>query len=167
VLQSRRVRAGRGIASGIPALIAVCLAVSFTAVPRASAKEGSDAGPTVENALAADNDLARAMRENDSDGITRWLDNDWVVVTGHGDVGEGPDIFPSGIKSGYLTRKTFETSEPRVKLYKNVALVTTKVKLSGTFQGKPFDVKERQTDVWYWKDGGWKCVLTHETMIPN
>jgi hypothetical protein len=28
-------------------------------------------------------------------------------------------------------------------------------------------VQERQTDVWVWIDGGWKCVLTHETMIPK
>jgi ketosteroid isomerase-like protein len=66
-----------------------------------------------------------------------------------------------------LTRKTFEISEPRVRLYGNTALVTTEVKTSGTFQGKPFDVTERQTDVWLWKDGGWKCVLTHETKIPQ
>jgi len=72
------VRAGRGIASGIPALIAVCLAVSFTAAPRASAKEGSDAGPTVENALAADNDLARAMRETTAmESPAGWITIGW------------------------------------------------------------------------------------------
>jgi hypothetical protein len=40
-----------------------------------------------------------------------------------------------------------------VRLYGNIALVTTKVKTSGTFQGKPFDVMERQTDVLLWKAG--------------
>ena len=40
-------------------------------------------------------------------------------------------IFADGIKSGYLTRKTFEISEPRVLLRTgNVALVTTKVQTS-------------------------------------
>jgi ketosteroid isomerase-like protein len=124
-------------------------------------------GPTEENALAADQELARAMRDNDTAGIFRLLDKDWAVITGKGGVAEGPSIFPDGIKSGYLTRKTFEISEPRVRLYGDVALVTTKVKLSGTFAGKPFDVKERQTDVWRWKDGAWKCILTHETMLTE
>lgn len=124
-------------------------------------------GPTAESALAADDQLAQAIRNNDADGITKLLDSSWAVISGRGGVGEGPSIFPDGIKSGALTRKTFEISEPRTRLYGNVALVTTKVQTSGMFGGKPFDVTERQTDVWLWKDGSWKCVLTDETMIPT
>jgi ketosteroid isomerase-like protein len=90
-----------------------------------------------------------------------------VVIAASGSVGEGPSIFPDGIKSGYLTRKTYELSEPRVRLYGDIALVTTKVKTSGMFQGRAFDVVERQTDVLHWANGGWKCVLTHETKIEN
>lgn len=124
-------------------------------------------GPTAENALAAEREIARAMANNDADGITRLLADDWAVIATSGGVGEGKLIFADGIKSGYLTRKTFEISEPRVRLYGNVALVTTKVRTSGMFQGKPFDVTERQTDVLVWKDGGWKSVLTHETKIQS
>lgn len=124
-------------------------------------------GPTTESALAADEALARAIRENNSDEILRWLDEGWAVISTSGGVGEGPSIFPDGIKSGGLTRKTYEISEPRVRLYGDTALVTTKVKTSGTLQGKPFDVTERQTDVLQWKDGSWKCILTHETKIQN
>jgi ketosteroid isomerase-like protein len=124
-------------------------------------------GPTVENALAADEALAKAIRDNDADGIERWLDKDWAVISGTGGVGEGPSIFPDGIRSGNLTRKTMELSEPRVRLFGDMALVTTKVKTSGLFQGKPFDVVERQTDVLRWENGGWKCVLTHETIISH
>jgi ketosteroid isomerase-like protein len=124
-------------------------------------------GPTVENALAADDSLAKAIGNNDPDGIARWLDKDWAVISGTGGVGEGPSIFPDGVRSGVLTRKTMELSEPRVRLFGDMALVTTKVKTSGTFQGKPFDVVERQTDVLRWENGGWKCVLTHETIIQH
>jgi len=124
-------------------------------------------GPTVENALAADQELARAIRENDTVGILRMLDKDWAVINTKGGLGEGPSIFPAGIRSGYLTRKTYELSEPRVRLFGNIALVTTKVKTSGTFAGKPFDVKERQTDVLRWSEGRWKCVLTHETTLTE
>jgi ketosteroid isomerase-like protein len=145
--------------------IALCLLI--TPLTQSSASGQSTPGPTTESALAADQALARAMRENDAAEIVHWLDDSWAVISTAGGLGKGPSIFPEGIKAGYLTRKTFEISEPRVRLYGNTALVTTKVKTSGTFQGKPFDVTERQTDVLLWKDGGWKCVLTHETKISQ
>jgi ketosteroid isomerase-like protein len=132
-----------------------------------AAKAQPETGPTAASVLAADDDLSKDIRENNADGIARWLDKDWAVVSAKGGLGEGPSIFPDGIKAGVLTRTTFETSEPRVRVYENVALVTTKVKTAGMFGGKPFDVRERQTDIWLWKDGGWKCVLTHETFIPD
>jgi ketosteroid isomerase-like protein len=124
-------------------------------------------GPTVENALAADQELARAIRENDTTGIVRMLDKDWAVITTNGDIGEGPEIFPSGIRSGFRVVKTMEVSEPRVRLYGNVAVITTKVRLAGDFAGKSFDVKMRQTDVLHWEDGKWKCVLTHESKLKD
>lgn len=125
------------------------------------------AGPTAENALAADEELAHAIRDNNPDAILRLLDSSWAVIATSGGLNEGPSIFPDGIKAGFLTRKTFEISEPRVRLYGDVALITSKVVTSGTLGGKPFDVTERQTDVLVWKDGMWKCVLTHETKIQN
>jgi ketosteroid isomerase-like protein len=146
---------------GLLGMIACALVVAPQAV-----RAQPEPGPTAASALAADDDLSKAIRENNADGIARWLDKDWGVVSARGDIGEGPSIFPDGIKAGVLTRTTFEASEPRVRVYDNVALVTTKVKTSGMFGGRPFDVLERQTDVWLWKDGGWKCVLTHETLIP-
>jgi ketosteroid isomerase-like protein len=124
-----------------------------------------DAGPTAKNALAAEQKIATAMRDNDANSIQHLLADDWAVIATTGGVGEGKSIFPDGIKSGYLTRTAFELSEPRVRVYGNVAVITTKVRTSGMFNGKPFDVIERQTDVLHWEHGGWRSVLTHETKI--
>jgi ketosteroid isomerase-like protein len=155
----------RSIMSRLGLLLGLMLSLLITSVAISEAKPAG--GPTAENALAAEQEIAHAMGNNDADGITRFLADDWAVIATSGGVGEGKSIFADGIKSGYLTRKTFEISEPRVRLYGDVALVTAKVQTSGMFQGKPFDVTERQTDVLVWKDGGWKSVLTHETKIQN
>lgn len=141
------------------------LNIAAAASARAGDGSGPKTGPSAESALAAEQELARAMAANDAAAIERLLADDWAVIATTGGVGEGKSIFPDGIKSGYLTRKTFEISEPRVRLYGNIAVVTTKVKTSGTFQGKPFDVSERQTDVLRWQQGAWKVVLTHETKL--
>ena len=147
------------IATGILGLVFLLLMAGVVWASR----QKPEAGPTAESALAADEALAKALGGNDADAIPRYLSDDWAVITTHGDVAEGKGIFPSGIKSGYRTLKTFEMSEPRVHLYGDTALVTAKVRIAGTFGGKAFDIGERQTDVWVWKDGGWKCVLTHES----
>jgi len=152
---------------GIITSISVCTLIIAIAVPLAATSTTPQTVPTAESALAADEALAKALRENDADAIVRYLSDDWAVITTHGDIGEGKEIFPSGIKSGYRTLKTFEISEPRVRLFGDTALVTTKVRIAGTFGGKPFDIGERQTDVWIWRDGAWKCVLTHESNLPD
>jgi ketosteroid isomerase-like protein len=124
------------------------------------------AGPTAESALAAEQELARAFRENDADGISRMLADDWAVIPTNGAVGEGKSMFPEGIRTGVRTLKAYEISEPRVHVYGNAAVVTAKVTMSGVYNGKPFEnIMERQTDVLVWNDGSWKVVLTHETMI--
>lgn len=147
--------------------ISVCTLIAAMAIPVAATNQKAATGPTAESALAADQELAKALRENDADAIVRYLSDDWAVVTTHGDIGEGKEVFPSGIKSGYRTLKVFEISEPRVRLFGDTALVTAKVRIAGTFGGKPFDIGERQTDVWVWKDGAWKCVLTHESNLRD
>jgi ketosteroid isomerase-like protein len=147
-------------------MLALGLAAGSVVAPVRIAKAagGADqgAGPTAESALSAEDELTRAMRDNDADGIARSLSDDWAVISARGGVGEGKTIFPGAIKAGYLTHKAYETSESRVRFYGNVALVTTKAHNPGISGGKPFDVMERETDVWLWKDGGWKCVRTHE-----
>ena len=151
-------------------LIVVIIA-GFLLVPAqmfgAAGKAKHSTGPTIENALAADQELARALRDNDTVGILRMLDKDWAVITTRGDVAEGPGVFPSGIRTGYRTMTKMELSEPRVRLFGNFAVVTTKVSAAGVFAGKTFDIKMRQTDFLRWEDGRWKCILTHESNLKE
>ena len=127
----------------------------------------AEVNPSAASALATDEKLATAIRNNDAKGIEQLLSDDWAVVATTGGIGEGKSVFPNGIKSGFLVRTAYELSDPRVRLYGNVALVTSQIKTSGKLGGKPFDVEERQTDVLVWKNGSWKCVLTHETKIET
>jgi ketosteroid isomerase-like protein len=130
------------------------------------------AGPTKENAVEAEKALGEAMRTNDADGFCRLLDPDWAVVNGNGGIGDGAGMGESlcaAIKAGNFTRKTYEMdlANARVRVYGNVATVTFKLSLSGSFNHKDFSVKEVQTDVLKWEQGGWKCVLTHETNVRS
>jgi ketosteroid isomerase-like protein len=150
--------------------LAMLIIVCLTIAPIVTISKASGGGPTKENALAAEQELGQAMLANDADRVCRWLDPGWAVVTGNGDIGDGDgmrDGFCAAIKSGNFTRKTYEMdlANARVRLYGNIATVTVKLSVSGTFQHKAFAVKEVQTDVLKWEDGGWKSVLTHETNV--
>jgi hypothetical protein len=120
-------------------------------------------GPTAENALAADQELARALQENDTLGIVRMLDKDWAVITSFGDIAEGSDAYTSGIRSGQRILTALELSEPRVRLFGNVAVVTSKSRLAIVYRGKPMEFHLCQTDTWLWKNGAWICILTQES----
>jgi ketosteroid isomerase-like protein len=139
------------------------LLIALIAKAQAAGNARPAAGPTAESVLVAEEEFARAMQNNDAEGLARCLSNDYAVISAFGGVNEGKSIFPEGVKQGCLTQKAYEVSEPRVRLYGNVAWVTTKVHDAGTNNDKHFDVMERETDVWVWKDGSWKCILTHES----
>src|ERR1700733_10887988 len=108
------------------------------------------------------------MRTNDADGFCRLLDPDWAIVTGIGALGDSVGVRDSvcaAIKAGTFTRKTYEPdlANARVRVYGNSATVTFNLSLAGSLNHKVFSGNEVQTDVLKWEDGGWKCVLTHET----
>jgi ketosteroid isomerase-like protein len=152
----------------IISFISVGTLVAAIAISLAAKSPKAETGPTAEGALAADNEFAKAMKDNDANRIESLLSDDYAVIPTNGDVVEGKDTFPNGIKSGVLTKSVFQTTEPRVRLYGNTAVVTTKVVMAGVFHGKLYkDVGERQTEVWVWKDKAWKCVLTHETELKD
>jgi len=69
-------------------MLALGLAAGSVVAPVRIAKAagGVDqgAGPTAESALSAEDELTRAMRDNDADGIARSLSDDWAVISARG-----------------------------------------------------------------------------------
>jgi ketosteroid isomerase-like protein len=100
----------------------------------------------------------------------RLLNRHCAVVNGIGCLDDGVgmrDTICAAIKTGTFTRKTdnMDLTNARVRVYGNIATVTFKLSVSGALNHKDFSVDEVQTDVLKWEDGGWKCVLTHETNV--
>jgi ketosteroid isomerase-like protein len=160
------------ITSGEIILIVTSLLIASTGMFIAhSAKAVTDQtnnGPTKKNALEAEKELAQAMRNNDAEGVCRLLDLDWTVVDGIGRLNDRQSVC-AAIKAGTFTRNTYEPdmANARVRVYGNIATITFHLSLSGPFEHKTFSGKEVETDVLRWEDGGWKCVLTHETNIEG
>ena len=159
-----RITSGRAIL--IIGSLLIASAGMFVAHTANAAAGQTNDGPTKENALEAEKELAQAMRTNDADGFCRLLDPDWAVVDGIGRLNDRESVC-AAIKAGTFTRKTYEPdlADARVRVYGNIATITFHLSLSGPFEHKTFSGKEVETDVLRWEDGGWKCVLTHETNV--
>lgn len=151
-------------------LLILALSPAVISSVRADESPQPAAVPTVESAITAEQEYARALRENDADAVGRMLADDWQVVSTDGGWGKGiKKGFLDAIRTGQFVRKTMEISDIQVRLYGDVAIVTEHVSTSGAFgpKGQVFDVKEVQSDVLVWSLGGWKSVLTHETKAPK
>ena len=53
-----------------------------------------------------------------------------------------------------------------VHLYGNAAVVVGIYRESGINKGKHYVVRSRYTDTWIKRDGVWRCVASHSTLIP-
>ena len=154
----------------ISAFLLIACAGMFMALTAKVAAGSTNDGPTKENALEVETELAQAMRTNDAGGFCGLLDPDWAVVDGNGGIGDGVgerESVCAAMKAGTWTRKTYEPdlANARVRVYGNIATVTFKLSASGVSNHEDWSVKEVQTDVLRWEDGAWKCVLTHETNV--
>ena len=105
---------------------------------------------------------AEAMIENDADRIGSFMADDWVIVSERG-VSE-KEHFLSFVRSGRLTHSRFEmTSEPRVRIYGDTAVMTYRLVNTAHFDGQKFDADEWTTEVLVKRGGKWLCVLSHIT----
>jgi hypothetical protein len=128
--------------------------------------------PTAASASRTDEAINQALLTGNADALKALLADDWIVVSGFGSIADKNGFIDFIRKSG--PRRRMILSEPRVRLYGETALVTTHLDAAGPFVKevngklvrKCFAVKERQTDVLVWKNGGWQSVLLHETVIP-
>jgi hypothetical protein len=84
------------ILNGILTLIIVGLLIAPIASPRAAGAAKPAPGPTAESVMAAEEELTRALRDNDADGIARCLSDDWAVISARCSVGEGSRSSPKG-----------------------------------------------------------------------
>ena len=157
-------------ASALMGSIITCFTAAFAIAAIAS----TPAPDTAQSALGTEEAINQALLTSDAGALESLLAGDWIVVSGFGGIGHRND-FIAYVRAGDFTRRKMELSDPRVRLYGNTAVVTTHLHASGRSveeaHGKIvshcFDVKERQTDVLVWKDGSWKSVLLHETVIPG
>jgi ketosteroid isomerase-like protein len=107
-----------------------------------------------------------ALRRNDVPALERMLSPDWLIIDSNGNQ-ISRDRFLRVLRSGELSHSAMQSSEARVRIYGDSAVLTARADGQGTYRGNSFQFSERSTDVWLWVDGRWLCVLTQLTRISS
>ena len=107
-----------------------------------------------------------ALVRNDRDAIARFLAEDWVIVGPDGKVIQR-NRFLEVIEAGLLVHTRMETSETRIRVYGDAAVVTGLTTSAGSFAGQEFSNLERATSVYVRQQGKLVCVLTHLTTVQQ
>jgi ketosteroid isomerase-like protein len=119
-----------------------------------------------EELLKLEKEFAQAVAKNDVEAIDGFLADDWVIVEPDGGIIDKAR-FLGVIKSGALSHEMMESTDWRVRLYGNSAVITGLTTSKGKFMGQDFTSCERATDVFVKQGNRWRCVFTQLTRIKE
>jgi len=120
----------------------------------------------LEQLKESEKEFEAALVRNDRDAIARFLAEDWVIVGPDGKVIQR-NRFLEVIEAGLLVHTRMETSETRIRVYGDAAVVTGLTTSAGSFAGQEFSNLERATSVYVRQQGKLVCVLTHLTTVQQ
>jgi ketosteroid isomerase-like protein len=112
--------------------------------------------------LKWESEFAQAVARNDVNALDRFLDDEWVIVDPDGGIID-KERFLSVIGSGVLSHESMNSTEVKVRLFGDTAVVTALTTTTGNFMNKNFTSCERATDVFIKQPDRWRCVFTQLT----
>ena len=109
---------------------------------------------------ALDTEYQAAVEKNDAKTMDRILHDEFVLVLGNGTAYAKSDLI-NGARDGkivYEQQKEVDNSQ-KVRVWEDTAVVTAKLWIKGTNEGKPFDRKLWFSDTYIRTKDGWKYVF--------
>ena len=124
--------------------------------------------------------LSAAQQKSDPASKVLLLETKWNDAYKHGDIGAFNTLLADDFiitvedgstysKAGYIARlgsptervAVSEMSDLKVRVHGNVAVVTGAYHEKGTSKGKPYEYRDRLTDVWVNGEGAWQLIASH------
>jgi ketosteroid isomerase-like protein len=119
-----------------------------------------------EEVAKLENEFARAVASNDAGALDGILADNWIIVDPDGSIIDKAR-FLEVIKSGALSHESMESTNLRVRLDGNTAVVTGLTTTKGKFMGQDFASCERATDIFVKQADRWQCVFTQLTRFAK
>jgi ketosteroid isomerase-like protein len=130
-----------------------------------AAANAATAGTAEQDVLAAENQMAKALQENNIDLASSMVADKYVQTDWDG-------MFLAGKAAGEVDAKAYtysslKLSDLKATAFGDTAIATGTFAAKGTYKGKAFDDRGRFTDTWVKLDGKWQLVATQSTRIKK
>jgi ketosteroid isomerase-like protein len=140
-------------AQSCPLLVA-CLLCNWASL--ASAQDSPEAA----SVRAAEMKWADAYKKRQVDVLSSLIANDYVITFEDGSIfGKVGFISHTAQPSEHV--EVSEFSDLKIRMHGDTAVVTGAYHERGESGGKPYDYRDRLTDVWMKMDGKWKLIASH------
>ena len=134
----------------------IAVVLMATSLPRAQSQDSSDAAQL----RSLEIKVTELYKERKIDQIAALLDEDFVITFEDGSTYS---------KTGYISYNAAsslhiieaETLDVKTHLHGNTAVLTGVYHERGDEKGKPYDYRDRFTDVWMKKNGKWRMIASH------
>lgn len=108
----------------------------------------------------------QAIIRKDRLAIEANMSDDFRQIDGSGDI-ETKTSFVDGLMSDKLTINPYTVEDFEVRLYDNVALLSGRTQMTGSYDGKPFKSHYRYIDIYVNHGGKWRIVSVQISKIPQ
>ena len=116
--------------------------------------------PDEEKVLALEKKWAESYKQRDISLLSSLLAADFIITVEDGKT-YGKEGYISHSADSSVQVGVAELSELRVRVHGNIAVVTGAYHETGNSKGKPYEYRDRLTDVWMKTDGKWQVVASH------
>ena len=116
--------------------------------------------------LALEKAWNHALEEKDSKALDMLLADTMTSIDTDGSIASKSDFLAS-IKAPDYKPSQVVTEQTNIQVYGAAAVVTGIFRVREIRNGKPFQRRERFTDVWIKASGSWRCVATQSTLIQS
>ena len=140
------------------------LLVACTAPSGGVAPLGAEATRALLAAQAAAWD--QAIVRKDRAAIAANMSEDFRQIDGDGDISDR-EQFLRDITDAALTIVPYTVEDLEIRLYGDMALLSGRTRMSGSYQGKPFETQYRYIDIYRRHDGRWQICSVQISRLPR
>ncbi len=115
--------------------------------------------------LALEKKWNDAYKASDIQGMNALLADDFIITIEDGTTYSKPGYIAK-VNDPKTKVLVSEMSDTRVRMHGDTAVVTGAYHESGTTSGKPYEFRDRMTDVWQNVGGKWQVIASHYS-IPT